>query len=79
MARHGLLTVERGADAEWAATDAAEAELPTALTQVLQAAERAVLSRPMRRRIADAARTLAREAAPPADPAALLAIAGETR
>jgi hypothetical protein len=83
MARHGLLTVERGAGAEWAATDAAaaelEAELPAALTQVLQAAERAVLSRPMRRRIADAARTLAREAAPPADPAALLAIAGQTR
>jgi DNA-binding MarR family transcriptional regulator len=103
MARHGLLTMERGADArqriarltararallplieaEWAATDTAaaelEAELPAALTQVLQAAERAVLSRPMRRRIADAARTLAREAAPPADPAALLAIAGETR
>ena len=88
MARHGLLTIERGADArqriarltkrarallplieaEWAATDAAaaelEAELPAALTQVLQAAERAVLSRPMRRRIADAARTLAGEAAP---------------
>jgi hypothetical protein len=88
MARHGLLTLERGADArqriarlaerarallplieaEWAATDAAaaelEAELPAALTEVLQAAERAVLSRPMRRRIADAARTLAGEAAP---------------
>jgi hypothetical protein len=32
----------------------------------------------MRRRIADAARTLAGEAAPAADPAALLAIAGET-
>src|SRR5213080_1054412 len=90
MARHGLLTLERGADArqriarltararallplieaEWAATDAAaalEAELPAALIQVLQEAERAVLSRPMRSRIADAARTLAREAAPPAD------------
>ncbi|HWM97207.1 MAG TPA: hypothetical protein VNO54_09130 [Streptosporangiaceae bacterium] len=40
MARHGLLTMERGADA---------------------------------------AGTLAREAAPPADPAALLAIADETR
>ena len=103
MARHGLLTMERGADArqriarltararallplieaEWAATDRAaaelEAELPAALTQVLQAAERAVLSRPMRRRIAEAARTLAREAAPSADPDALLAIAGETR
>ena len=102
MARHGLLTLERGTDArqriarltdrarallplieaEWAATDAAaaelEAELPAALTQVLQAAERAVLSRPMRRRIADAARTLAGEAAPAADPAVLLAIAGET-
>jgi hypothetical protein len=69
-------------EAEWAATDAAaaefEAELPAALTQVLQEAERAVLSRPMRSRIADAARTLAREAAPPADSAALLAIAGET-
>jgi len=61
MARHGLLALERGADArqriarltdrarallplieaEWAATDAAaaelEAELPAALTQVLQA------------------------------------------
>lgn len=101
MARHGLLTLERGADArqriarlterartllplieaEWAATDAAaaelEAELPAALTEVLQAAERAVLSRPMRRRIADAAGTLAGAAAPPADPAALLAVAGE--
>ena len=103
MARHDLLTLERGADArqriarltdrarallplieaEWAATDAAaaelEAELPAALTQVLQAAERAVLSRPMRRRIADAARTLAGEAAPPSDRATLLAIAGEAR
>jgi DNA-binding MarR family transcriptional regulator len=103
MARHGLLTLERGADArqriawlterarallplieaERAATDAAaaelEAELPAALTEVLQAAERAVLTRPMRRRIADAARTLAGEAAPPADAAALLAVAGETR
>jgi len=103
QARHGLLTLERGADgrqriarltdrarallplieAEWAATDVAaaelEAELPAALTEVLQEAERAVLSRPMRGRIADAARTLAGEAAPAADPAALLAIAGETR
>lgn len=112
MARRGLLTLERGADArqriarltararallplieaEWAATDAAaaelEAELPAALTQVLQAAERAVLSRPMRTRIADAARTLARDAVPAGDDgaasvpsperrAALLAIAGE--
>jgi hypothetical protein len=32
----------------------------------------------MRRRIADAARTLAGEALAPADPAALLAVAGET-
>jgi hypothetical protein len=31
----------------------------------------------MRRRIADAAGTLAGAAAPPADPAALLAVAGE--
>ena len=76
-------------EAEWAATDAAaaelEAELPAALTEVLQEAERAVLSRPMRTRIADAARALAAEAAPAGhDPgaaagrrAALLAIAGE--
>jgi DNA-binding MarR family transcriptional regulator len=110
MARHGLLTLERGADArqriarltararallpvieaEWAATDAAaaelEAELPAALTEVLREAERAVLSRPMRSRIADAARTLAGEPAPgggdAAGPgagrrAALLAIAGD--
>jgi hypothetical protein len=33
----------------------------------------------MRHRIADAARTLAGEAAPPSDHAALLAIAGEAR
>ena len=110
MARHGLLTLERGADArqriarltararallplieaEWAATGAAaaelEAELPAALTHVLFCTERAVVSRPMRARIADAARALSREPAPAGgDPgsaagrrAALLAIAGET-
>ena len=108
MARHGLLTLERGADArqriarltararallplieaEWAATGAAaaelEAELPAALTHVLFCTERAVVSRPMRARIADAARALSREPAPGGDPAsaaarraALLAIAGE--
>ncbi len=108
MARHGLLTLERGADArqriarltarahellplieaEWAATDAAaaelEAELPAALTEVLLSAERAVMSRPMRTRIADAARALLAEPdpAPDASPAAerraaLLAIAGQ--
>jgi DNA-binding MarR family transcriptional regulator len=110
MTRHGLITLERGADArqriarltaraqallpvieaEWAATDAAaaelEAELPAALTEVLREAERAVLSRPMRSRIADAARTLAGEPVPgggdAAGPgagrrAALLAIAGD--
>jgi DNA-binding MarR family transcriptional regulator len=110
MARHGLLTLERGADArqriarltararellplieaEWAATDAAaaelEAELPAALTEVLSSAERAVVSRPMRLRIADAAGALA-EAAPGPDDAspgagrraALRAIAGQVR
>src|SRR5437763_9591642 len=73
-------------EAEWAATSAAaelEAELPAALTDVLSRTERAVLSRPMRTRIADAARALATEPAPAAgDPesaagrrAALLAIA----
>ena len=55
MARHGLLALERGADAR---------QRIARLTEVLQAAERAVLSRPMRRRIADAAGTLAGEAAP---------------
>jgi DNA-binding MarR family transcriptional regulator len=76
-------------EAEWAATSAAaaelEAELPAALTEVLSRTERAVLSRPMRTRIADAARALATEPAPAAgDPesaagrrAALLAIAGD--
>jgi hypothetical protein len=61
------------------------AELPAALTDVLSRAERAVLSRPMRTRIADAARALAAGTAPAGhDPgaaagrrAALLAIAGE--
>jgi DNA-binding MarR family transcriptional regulator len=74
-------------EAEWAATSAAaaelEAELPAALTDVLSRTERAVLSRPMRTRIADAARALATEPVPAAsDPesaagrrAALLAIA----
>ena len=89
MARHGLLTLERGADArqriarlterarallplieaEWAATDAAaaelEAELPAALTEVLQAAERAVLSRPMRSRIARLGQDAGRGGCPP--------------
>jgi DNA-binding MarR family transcriptional regulator len=109
MVRHGLLRLERGADArqriarltararellplieaEWAATDAAaaelEAELPAALTEVLLAAERAVVSRPMRLRIADAARALLAEpATAPSDAspaaerrAALRAIAGQ--
>ena len=62
-----------------------EAELPAALTEVLSRTERAVLSRPMRTRIADAARALATEPAPAGgDPgsaagrqAALLAIAGD--
>ena len=77
-------------EAEWAATSAAaaelEAELPAALTEVLIQAERAVLARPVRTRIADAARALA--AAPePAGPdraaaagrrTALLVIAGES-
>jgi DNA-binding MarR family transcriptional regulator len=57
-------------EAEWAATGAAaaelEAELPAALTDVLLAAERAVATRPMRQRIADAARALA-AATPPDD------------
>jgi DNA-binding MarR family transcriptional regulator len=76
-------------EAEWAATSAAaaelEAELPAALTDVLSRTERAVRSRPMRTRIADAARALAAEPAPAGDDppsaagrqAALLAIAGE--
>jgi DNA-binding MarR family transcriptional regulator len=75
-------------EAEWAATSAAaaelEAELPAALTDVLSRTERAVLSRPMRTRIADAARALATEPAPAGDPesaagrrAALLAIAAD--
>ena len=76
-------------EAEWAATSAAaaelEAELPAALTEVLFQAERAVLSRPMRTRIAAAARALAAEPEPAGhDPgaaaagrrAALLVIAG---
>ena len=107
MARHGLLTLERGADArqriarltararellplieaEWAATDAAaaglEAELPAALTEVLLAAERAVVSRPIAPANRHAARALLAEpAAAPSDAspgterrAALLAIA----
>ena len=78
-------------EAEWAATDAAaaelEAELPAALTEVLTSAERAVVSRPMRMRIADAARALLAEpASAPEDAspgaerrAALLAIAGQAR
>jgi len=77
-------------EAEWAATAAAaaelEAELPAALTDVLFQAERAVLSRPMRTRIAAAARALAaepepsgrdHEAAVTGRRAALLAIAAE--
>jgi DNA-binding MarR family transcriptional regulator len=76
-------------EAEWAATSAAaaelEAELPAALTDVLIQAERAVLARPVRTRIADAARALAAAPGPAGhDPeaaagfrAALLAIAGE--
>jgi DNA-binding MarR family transcriptional regulator len=76
-------------EAEWAATSAAaaelEAELPAALTDVLIQAERAALARPVRTRIADAARALASAPAPAGhDPeaaagfrAALLAIAGE--
>jgi DNA-binding MarR family transcriptional regulator len=72
-------------EAEWAATDLAaaelEAELPAALREILLLTERAVVSRPMRTRICDAARTLL-AALPPDDPdagqrAALLAIAGE--
>jgi DNA-binding MarR family transcriptional regulator len=75
-------------EAEWAATDAAaaelEAELPAALGENLRVAERAVVSRPMRTRIADAARML--QAALPAGDdsapvaarrAALRAIAGD--
>jgi DNA-binding MarR family transcriptional regulator len=75
-------------EAERAATSAAaelEAELPAALTDVLSRTERAVLSRPMRTRIADAARALAAEPAPAGgDPqsaagrrTALLAIGGD--
>jgi len=72
-------------EAGWAATDLAaaelEAELPAALTEILLLAERAAVSRPMRTRISDAARTLY-GALPPGDPdagprAALLAIVGE--
>ena len=86
MARHALLPL---IEAEWAATSTAaaelEAELPAALTEVLSRTERAVLSRPMRTRIADAAGALAAAEPVPAggDPpsaagrrAALLAIAG---
>ena len=58
------------------------AELPAALTDVLISAERAVVSRPMRTRIADAAATL-QAALPPGDDgatgAALRAIADGTR
>jgi DNA-binding MarR family transcriptional regulator len=76
-------------EAEWAATSAAaaelEAELPAALTDVLIQAERAALARPVRTRIADAARALAAAPEPAGhDPeaaarfrSALLAIAGE--
>jgi hypothetical protein len=76
-------------EAEWAATSAAaaelEAELPAALTEVLFQAERAVLSRPLRTRIAAAARALAAEPEPGGHApgaaagrrAALLAIAGD--
>jgi DNA-binding MarR family transcriptional regulator len=71
-------------EAEWAATDAAaaelEAELPAALTDVLMTTERALVSRSMRTRIADAARTL-HGALPPGEAgsteAVLLAIAGQ--
>jgi hypothetical protein len=72
-------------EAEWAATAAAaaelEAELPATLTDVLFCVERAVVSRLMRTRIADAAAAL--QAALPsgddgATDAALRAIAGET-
>jgi DNA-binding MarR family transcriptional regulator len=72
-------------EAEWAATDAAaaelEAELPAALSEILILAERSLVSRPMRTRIAETAMRL--HAAPPSGPgedarrAALLAIAGE--
>lgn len=73
-------------EAEWAATAAAtaelEAELPAPLTDVLVCAERAVGSRPMRTRIADAATTL-QAALPPGDDgptgAALRAMAGGAR
>ena len=73
-------------EAEWAATAAAaaelEAELPAALTDVLNSAERAVVSRPMRTRIADAAAALL-AALPPGDDsaagAALRAMAGGAR
>jgi DNA-binding MarR family transcriptional regulator len=69
-------------EAEWAATTAAvaelEAELPAALTEVLFQAERAVRSRPLRTRIAAAARTLASDPAPAGRRAALLAIAGQS-
>ena len=74
-------------EAEWAATDAAaaelEAELPAAFGEILILAERAIVSRPMRTRIAEAARMLqaalpAGDDSPPAAArrAALLAIAG---
>jgi DNA-binding MarR family transcriptional regulator len=73
-------------EAEWAATAAAaaelEAELPAALTDVLISAERAVVSRPMRTRIADAAATM-QAGLPPGDGgatgAALRAISGGGR
>jgi DNA-binding MarR family transcriptional regulator len=65
-------------EAEWAATSRAaaelEAELPTALSKVLDRAERAAIDRPMRTRIADAARALHAAQTPtahdPGDPGA---------
>jgi DNA-binding MarR family transcriptional regulator len=71
-------------EAEWAATSEAaaelEAELPASLSEVLTAAERAAIERPMRTRIADAARALLADhngAAGTARAAALRAIAGD--
>jgi DNA-binding MarR family transcriptional regulator len=68
-------------EAEWAATTAAaaelEAELPVPLREILFLAERAVVSRPMRTRIADAARTLHATLPPGPASAALLTIAGD--
>jgi DNA-binding MarR family transcriptional regulator len=69
--------------AEWAATGAAarelEAELPFPLSELLAAILRAVEERPLRQRIADAARQLHKSHPAPGTspyPAALLAIAG---